>query len=89
MKCVKERVLFAIRIAIHAFGGIIPMWIRKRRFEELQAKLEYMECCIEALYQRTREHNEELHDVKHIIKDIDTKVAYLENEIKGKKVLHG
>ena len=55
MQCVKERVLFAIRIAIHAFGGIMPMWISRKKYKKMEADIGWLQAQVDVLYTRVRE----------------------------------
>lgn len=86
MKCVKERVLFAIRIAIHAFGGILPMWISRKKYKKMEADIDWLQAQVDALYTRVREHDVQ---IKKNTADIQNNVHYIAPPSDGKKVLHG
>jgi hypothetical protein len=86
MRCVKERVLFVIRIAIHAFGGIMPMWISRKKYEKMEADINWLQAQVDALYTRVREHNIQI--TKNTA-DIHNNVHYIAPPSDGKKVLHG
>ena len=55
MKCVRERIIFAIRIEIHVFGGMMPMWISRKRFKKMEADIEWLQSQVDALYTKVRE----------------------------------
>lgn len=55
MKCVKGQALFAIRIAIHVFGGMVPMWISRKKFKKMEADIDWLQSQVDALYTKVRE----------------------------------
>ena len=62
------------------------MWISRKRFKKMEAEMDYMKCCIDALYTRVREHDMQ---IRKNTDDIQNNKHYIAPPTDGKKVLHG
>ena len=86
MRCVKERVQFAVKIAIHVSGGMIPMWISRKKYKKMESDIEWLQAQVDALYIRAREHDVQ---IRKNTDDIQNNKHYIAPPSDGKRILHG